>query len=354
MRPVKMQKRIAAWFSFELPESLELLLLIIFLMILMILSLSSQSCSRVENLLKIGVSFPHTSEPVYAIMKKAIQKKQKELKLEVVWKESGRPKDNMIPKERELQNVREMLEAGIKTLIYKPVDPNSTFAVLKDARMHNVGVIAIDDLPLNLPVDGYITVNETTVGRLEAEYIVDKIGARGKVVVLENPSRQIAREVSSGIYEVLDQYSDEVQVIPLVSKPDESEAFKLVSDAITKYAGNIQAVAACQSELAVGAVKAIQLMALDKDIISVGAGASKAACQMIISEKHDMEVDRMPYERAVMALDAAFAFAFSRKFEYDEIIKNGDAEVKVKYSPIRAITKNNVHLMNRMWPEMFK
>lgn len=333
--------------------------------LLLLGAILNQSCSRSQSpspakvKTRIGISIPQTSElsksaeSMYTLMKRAIFEQKKEfkaLKVEIVWKESKLLKNDMTPQELELQNLKAMLseEEGIEALVYKPVDPNSTFAFLKEAKTYNVKVIALDELPFNLPVDGYITVNQADAGRIQAKYIVEKLEKLGKigqsgqvikVIVLENPTVQVAREVASGVYEIFDQYPDEIQPIslPLVSR--ENEAFKLVSDAIAKYAGNIQAVVSCQSELTLGAVKALQQLELDKDIISVGPKATKVTVELISSDKHDMEVDQMPYERAVIAITAAAKLAQSRSFQYDDIIKNGDVEVKVKYSPIKAITR---------------
>ena len=91
----------------------------------------------------------------------------------------------------------------------------------------------------------------------------------------------------------------------------------------------------------------------EKGIITAGVGAGKEACRLIFKDEHIVEIDEMPYQRAITALEAAIEILEKNQFPDDGLISIGVGKVKVKYSPIQVVTKDNVREMEQTWADIF-
>ena len=305
--------------------------------------------------LKIGVSVPETTTPAYTLMKQAMIDGEKDSGVKVLWngvRDAG-VKQNLGT--LETQQIRRMLDEGIRVLIFKAVDEKRAYPILKETERRNVPVITLDQLLVNINVRGHIAVNETGLGETAAQYAIEGIGYKGNVLVLEESTGvESFRNISLGIYRVLDRYSDEIRVHSHAARLDPDVALDLTDRVLKNYAGNIQAIIAVDSTLAVGAVRGVQLHELTDQIITVGVGAAEEACRQIMSQQHDAEVDTMPYQRGQEVLKAALDVLNDRPFAFDSELPNGRVLTKTKFGAIRLITPANYSVVGRMWPNLFE
>ena len=312
------------------------------------------ACSDRAPVISIGVSVPETTAPVYTLMKQAMLEHEKEYGVKITWNgvlDKGPTHDAVLT---ERQGVQRMLESKIQALIIKSVDPKAAYPILREARRWNVPVISLDQLLVSMPVHGHVTVNGTRLGGKAAQYALDQIGHRGNVLVLEAPVKiESMRKIAIGIHRVLDRYEDKIQVISRTSALEANTAFDITGRMLKDYAGNIQAVIAVDSTIALGAVQGVQLHGLADQIVTVGIGAGKKACRQIILKQHDAEVDLMPYERGLEALRAAVFALNEDAYSYDAKLPNGEILTKTKFGPIRLVTPANHLLLERMWPNLF-
>jgi ABC-type sugar transport system substrate-binding protein len=311
-------------------------------------------CDDEKPTVKIGISVPETTAPVYTLMKQAMIEHEKEYGVKIVWNgvtDEGDKKDAV---KLEMQQIRTMLAAGIRSLIIYPVDGKNGYPILKAARRWHVPVISLDEMLVGIPVWGHIAVNEIGLGEAAAQYAVKKSGYKGNVLVLEGPPKvESMRNIAIGIYRILEQYPDEIRVFSRTSTLNPDGAFDLTNLMLKNYARNIQAIIAVDSTIAVGAVRAAELHGLTDLIITVGVGAGEEACRQIINRQHDAEVDLMPYERGLEALKVAVDALNDRSFSYDSELPNGELMAKTRFGPIRRITSANYLVLKQMWPGLF-
>ena len=76
----------------------------------------------------------------------------------------------------ETQQIRRMLDEGIRVLILKPVGGKNAYSILKEAERRNVPVITLDRLLVSIKVRGHIAVNEAGLGEAAAQYAIEEIG----------------------------------------------------------------------------------------------------------------------------------------------------------------------------------
>ena len=312
-------------------------------------------CSGDTSTIKIGVSIPETTAPVYTLIKQAMIDGEKDYGVKILWngvRDAG-VKQNLAT--LETQQIRGMLDEGIRVLILKPVGGKSTYSILKEAERRNVPVITLDRLLVSINVRGHITVNETGLGEAAAQYALEAIGYKGNVLVLEESTgAEVFRNISLGIYRALDPYSDQIRVHSHAASLDADVALDLTDRVLKNYAGNIQAIIAVDSTLAVGAVRGVQLHELVDQIVTVGVGAGEEACRQIMFKQHDAEVDTMPYQRGQAVLKAALDALNDRPFSFDVELPNGRIFTRTKFSTIRLITPANYSVVRRMWPNLFE
>ena len=305
--------------------------------------------------LKIGVSIPETTAPAYTLMRQAMIEGGKEYDVKTLWngvRDAG-VKQNLVT--LETQQIRRMLDEGIRVLIFKPVGGKSAYSILKEAERRNVPVITLDRLLVSVNVRGHIAVDETGLGEAAAQYAIEEIGNKGNVLVLEESSGvKSFRNISLGIYRTLDRYPDQIRVHSRASPLDADVALDLTDRVLKSYAGNIQAIIAVDSTLAVGAVRGVQLHELTDQIVTVGVGAGEEACRQIMFKQHDAEVDTMPYQRGQAVLQAALDVLNNRPFSFDIELSNGRVLTKTKFGASRLITPANSSLVGRMWPNLFE
>ena len=312
-------------------------------------------CSGDTSTVKIGVSVPETTAPVYTLIKQAMIDGENDYGVKILWngvREAG-IKQNLAT--LETQQIRRMLDEGIRVLILKPVGGKSAYSILKEAERRDVPVITLDRLLVSINVRGHIAVDETGLGEAAAQYALEEIDYKGNVLVLdESTGVESFRNISLGIYRTLDQYSDQIRVHSHASPLDADVALDLTDRVLKNYAGNIQAIIAVDSTLAVGAVRGVQLHELADQIVTVGIGAGEEACRQIMFKQHDAEVDTIPYQRGQAVLKAALDALNDRPFSFDIELPNGRILTKTKFTTIRLITPANYSLVGRMWPNLFE
>ncbi|MDX3133006.1 sugar ABC transporter substrate-binding protein [Streptomyces europaeiscabiei] len=79
--------------------------------------------------------------------------------------------------EQQVSQIENLIAQGVKALIVAAIDNKSLDNVLQQAKDANIPVISYDRLILNSPnVDYYASFDNTKVGELQANYIVEKLG----------------------------------------------------------------------------------------------------------------------------------------------------------------------------------
>ena len=235
-------------------------------------------CRGDTSTIKIGVSIPETTAPVYTLIKQAMIDGEKDYEIKILWngvRDAG-IKQNLAT--LETQQIRRMLDEGIRVLILKPVGGKNAYSILKEAERRDVPVITLDRLLVGIKVRGHIAVDETGLGEAAAQYALKQIGYKGNVLVLEESTgAESFRNISLGIYRALDQYSDQIRVHSRASRLHPDAALDLTDRVLKNYAGNIQSIIAVDSTLAVGAVRGVQLHELTDQIIHSWGGCRRGS-----------------------------------------------------------------------------
>ncbi|MDD3654029.1 MAG: substrate-binding domain-containing protein [Desulfotomaculaceae bacterium] len=239
----------------------------------------------------------------------------------------------------------------------QPVDPSAGPRLVRRLAQANIKVIALDSLPANSPLDGYITPDHTRTAELQCRYLLSKAQGRSapiKTVILQGDKNdQTAREITSSVLENLKD-KPQVQVALVKDHPggDPKMAATTLEQALISTNNQIDAVLATDSRMAEAAVELLRNRGLSQRVITVGVGAGQQASRALVAGDHDAEVDIMPELIAQHAFDAAIGLAATGHWQYDKQVKNGDFDVPARVTPVRLISGSDAYLLEQRWGKL--
>lgn len=277
---------------------------------------------------------------------------------------------------KEKQNVETLLTKGIKVLIICPQDGTAAAAAAEAAKKEGVTVISYDRLITNTTaVDYYVTFDSVSVGKAQAQYLVNNLEA-GKA---GNPLYLYAGAASDnnaflffqGAWEVLQPkiadgtfvIKNSAEAVALQGKKDltRAEMGKIIgqittnwdfNDAKKKAADNLTSTkAADKGKVYIlapndGTARAIaDEFAKDKDVTKyfvTGQDAEKASVQYIIDGKQSMtvfkDVRTLVRDSVKMATDVLAGKTPVTTGSYD----NGKKQVAAKQTEVITVDQKNV------------
>ncbi|HAU31650.1 MAG: ABC-type sugar transport system, periplasmic component [Desulfotomaculum sp. 46_296] len=271
--------------------------------------------------------------------------------------------------QEQIKQLDQLLQKGtkqLKALIVQPVDPTSVNPVIERFKRANIKVLALETLPRNVPVDGYITSDHILAGRLEAIYLLKALngGYTNQVFpgverrqflntfILRGDQRdQISNEIVAGIRDELNKEPRVKIIEEIVCLKNEPGLGAMTADQfLNKYNNSgIDAILATDSRLVMEYVKALQFRGSSHYVITVGVGADEESSRALIEGEHNAEIDTMPELVGQYAYDAAVSLSKTGSLQYDNRILNGDYGVPARIVPVQLIQKNNSYLLEQRW-----
>lgn len=252
------------------------------------------------------------------------------------------------------KDLDELVKQKVKVVILQLVDPSAGPKLVRKLAQANIKVIALETLPANSPLDGYIASDHARTGELQSRYLLSAAQGRSapmKTVILQGDKNdQTSREITSSVLENLKNQAL-AQVVLVKDHPasDPQMAKTTLEQALTSTNNQIDAVLITDDRMGKGVAEVLKNRGLTQRIVTIGAGAGKLASQALAAGEHDAEVDVMPELMAQYAYDAAVGLATTGHWQYDKQIRNGDFDVPARVTPVRLITRNESYLLEQRW-----
>jgi D-xylose transport system substrate-binding protein len=197
---------------------------------------------------------------------------------------------------RQQQQAEAAITNGAKVIVLDAVDAKAAVATVTRARQSNIPVIAYDRLITSAPIKYYVSFDNVKVGKLQAQTLVDKIGAAGKgksvVMINGSPTDPSAGDYKKGAHAVLDTAA--VKVGKEYDTPDWSpdKAQREMEQAVTALGkSNIVGVYSANDGMASGAIAAMKGNGIDpKTLPTTGQDSEVAAIQRILTGEQYMTI----------------------------------------------------------------
>lgn len=173
-------------------------------------------------------------------------------------------------------SVEDLIQKKVSVILINPTDSAAVANVVKEATGKGIKVVSLDRSVNGAEVSAHIASDNVAGGKMAGEYLLQKLGGKGRIVELEGiAGSSAARERGEGFHKVVDGKAD---VKLLAKQPADFDRAKGLSVMENIIQGNkdIQGVFAHNDEMALGALKAIQAAGL-KNVVVVGFDATADA-----------------------------------------------------------------------------
>ena len=247
---------------------------------------------------------------------------------------------------RQFQQVKDMIKAGIKVLVLLPHDTTKASRIVGAAKSANVKVISYDRLVLNSDVDLYVSFDRVEIGWMQAEYLVKHAPKGNYVLIAGSPNDEGAKTLHDEQMKVLQPYVDrgDIKVIADGYTKDwlPTEAYLSMLKAIDSAQGNIAAVLASNDGLAGGAIQALREHNLAGKVLVSGQDADLSAVICIAQGTQSMTVYKPVTNEAAVAAEEAVRLAKGERTRANRAINNGKVDVPaILLKPI-VVTRDNI------------
>jgi ABC-type sugar transport system substrate-binding protein len=212
-----------------------------------------------ENI-KIGVFIPNAGDPYYQnkaygyFQAEVLLKYMQNINVELVLYDAGGYEFPLT----QIQQIEDSIQGGMDAMIVTACDAAGLVPVVEKALEDGVIVIA-DDVMVNTETTSKISENSIHVGEVQAQFIVERLGEKGNVVMLLGPpGADIAQERAKGAIECFEKYPG----INILGKQwhdgNMSDSLKKMEDFIQAYGEDIDAVYTFDSVSAFAAAEALE------------------------------------------------------------------------------------------------
>ena len=251
--------------------------------------------------------------------------------------------------EGQIKIIEDLTQKNVDLLAVAVNDPNAVVSSLLKAQEKGIPVILLDTLqPLEgLDVLSLIGSDNETGGEMIAKYIVELLGGKGKIAVLEGTPGQHANEFRlKGFRSVIDSYPDIEIVVSQPANWDRSQAMNVMKS-ILQSNPDIDLVWGVDDGMALGAVKALEdAVNTGKfyDVMVCGYNGDKEAIEAVKEGKMKATILQNPAEIGRTVIKIA------------DMIKNGriDEVEKLIAIPIINVTSENVFDYERIFSDMYQ
>ncbi|RFD32163.1 rhizopine-binding protein [Pseudomonas sp. GL93] len=235
---------------------------------------------------------------------------------------------------KQLSQVENFISQKVDAIIVNPVDTASTKNIISAATKAGIPLVFVNRRPdqKDLPKDVVaVTSDDVEAGRLQMQYIAEKLGGKGKIVILLGDlANNSTTNRTKGVKEVLAKYPD----IKIEQEQTgiwlRDRGMTLVNDWLTQ-GREFNAVLANNDEMAIGASMALRSAGKEKGSVLI-AGVDGTPDGLNAITKGDMTVSAFQDAKgqAVGSVEAARKMAKKEPVEQNVVI------------PFQLITPDNV------------
>lgn len=204
---------------------------------------------------------------------------------------------------KELSNVEDVVNKGVKALLINPTDSDAVKAAVRTANRADVPVITLDRSANGGKVATHIASDNVAGGKMAGEDIIKLLGGKGKVAELQGvPGTSAARDRGKGFHEAI---AADKGIELVASQPADFDRTKglNVMENILQAHPDIQAVFAQNDEMALGALKAIE--GSGKKIYIVGFDGTDDGIKAVKAGTMAATVAQQPDQIGALGVEAA-------------------------------------------------
>jgi D-xylose transport system substrate-binding protein len=251
--------------------------------------------------------------------------------------------------QRQIAQIENLISRGVDVLVIVPYNATVLNNAIREAKKMNIKVVSYDRLILNADIDAYISFDNTLVGEMQAQGLV-QLKPKGNYYLLGGaPTDNNAKMLREGQMKVLQPLIDKGD-IKIVGKQwvkdwSASEAMSIIENALTANNNKIDGIVASNDHTAGGAIQALAAQKLSGKVGVSGQDADIAAVRRVIAGSQAMTVYKPLKLIATEAAKLAVQLVRNEKPAYNAQYDNGVKKVNTVLLKPTPLTKANVDLL---------
>ncbi|MBX7448294.1 substrate-binding domain-containing protein [Mycolicibacterium sp. 3033] len=243
-----------------------------------------------------------------------------------------------------------MIADGVTVLAIVNLDSDSGASIQQKAAAQGVKTIDYDRLTLGGSADAYVSFDNTKVGELQGQGLVDCLGGKPANVVFLNgsPTDNNATLFSSGAHSVIDATPSITNVgEQAVPDWDNDKAVTIFEQLYTAAGGKVDGVYAANDGLAGSVISILDKNKRAGQVPVTGQDATVEGLQNILAGTQCMTVYKSATEEAGALAKAAIALANGQTPETNSTSRDdqGNRDVPSVLLTPKSITKDNVDVV---------
>jgi inositol transport system substrate-binding protein len=272
----------------------------------------------------IGVSLLNRSNEFIVMLNKSMERKARELGVRLIVNDAQRSA------ERQVQQAESFIAQKVDAIILNPCEVDGSSPAVEKALAAGIPVINVNSETRTAPT-AFVGSRDEESGTLAMQYIAQRLGGHGNVVVMEGFMGQAAQiERDRGARDVLAKTPGLHMLAEQTAEWDRAKGMSLMENWIQSHGDGIDAVFAENDEMAMGALLALEQAGRKGKTIVVGVDAIADALEAVRGGRLDATV----FQDAEGQGSAAVATAM-------KIIRHEPYEKQVLI-PFQLVTRENV------------
>ena len=230
----------------------------------------------------------------------------------------------------QLGQVENFVAQGVDAIIIIPANTDAADPMTKAAQDAGIPLVYVNRIPSNLPEGvAYVGSDSIQAGIMQAEWIADKLGGKGNVVIMNGDlAQEAAQKRTEGEKQVFAKFPDIKIIREDTGNWSRDQGLALMENWLAS-GDQINAVAANNDEMAIGALQAIEAAGQLGNILVGGVDASPDALQEMDKGRLNVTVFQNAKGQGEGGIKAAIALA------------KGEAIDQITWVPFELVTPEN-------------
>lgn len=221
--------------------------------------------------------------------------------------------DREIDVERQMQIIENLIQRNVDAICLAPSGAREIVPAILKANKANIPVLTLDSrvdsttlAEAGAEVITYIGSDNVEGGRIAGETIIELLGRKGKVAVLEGvPGHETGDARLKGFHLAVDKEPDIEIVASQTGNWERDQGFNVFQNILQSHP-EVEAMFACNDMMALGAIEAIAVAGRTGDILVVGFDAVQDSRQAIREGTMFGSIAQNPFEMGKFGIEQAY------------------------------------------------
>lgn len=232
--------------------------------------------------------------------------------------------------ETQMTQIEDLITRQVDFLIINPVDSDAVGSAVIEANDASIPVITVTRPSNSGEVIQHLDIDNKEAGMLEAEQLIQDLGGKGKVAILEGiAGAPSAADRQAGFVDKLEADAPDIEITTSLTANYSREEGATVTEDILQSNPELDAIYAHNDEMALGAVRAVTAADRLSEIKIYGIDATADAIEALKTGEMVATVQQQPDLQIRTALESALK------------VLNGESVEPLVNIPLKLLTKTD-------------